>query len=309
MVLGVVVVWLVCTLVVDLWLWQWIQFAEANCIAELKRCGPAEEFNYVWKLSTEQLAQISLVAFFGRLLLSGVMLLAYLFLLAPMLGYASALMASRAAGMTNDTRRRLEWLDRMRPGFLLLVTVASLAALNALDAATQFDAHTSDVRDDLLRNALATVKPGGLELAALAKSNAGLYLAGLTLVPVAVIVGHFLLLMELPFWIGQRRWKHAQVKTAIACARDRQQKLLDRANASEKGLADPIQLMLPLAHYYVASETLRAAREIPVHTVKSVWDAALKLGRSAVLAAITVVLHTGGLAAAATTAVGGGAPT
>ena len=288
LVIGMLVLWLVANVAADWGLLVFFQEVMSECI-EKAGCAAAQyDFS---ALSPARKAEIVRELKLGQLGVACALLLIYLLLLVPSLSYSWSLLVTRIGQSNVDTRRRLKVVVRMSPGFVVLVFSASLVAINVIDVAMQLDDRAQPLRDNMIRTVLSTAKPAGLELSILAENEVGVNMVGVAFIVFLVIVFHFLIFVELPFWLGQRRWKAQAVAHASLLVRRSRAKLLNRPRRPVSDSEPSSSLILQFVQYEIACETLRTAKEGPLHTIRSIWDAGGKLARAALLAAATALLH------------------
>jgi hypothetical protein len=108
-----------------------------------------------------------------------------------------------------------------------------------------------------------------------------------------IIVLHYLLLVELPFWWGQRRWKAMELHRSEATLRTAE-KGLDARFATETPGTVAESTLRQWMDYMVAREKARDAKEIPLHTFKSAADLVKKATQAGLVALATTALGPAG---------------
>jgi hypothetical protein len=105
------------------------------------------------------------------------------------------------------------------------------------------------------------------------------------------VVVQYILLEEVPFWLGQRQWKRRALREATAAFCAAEQALRDWLGAygaggeSSRGDA-PFHC---LAEFALGQERLRTAKEIPLHTINNLGDVAARGAGSLLLALLTAL--------------------
>jgi hypothetical protein len=204
----------------------------------------------------------------------------YLLLAVPMAGRAWELRANSRDGRTLETQGRNRLLSEARfTRWLFLVAAGLMAGDVSLWA---FDQHWPGA--DWVLATIATIPRAAPAPDLWGYGAVAFFAVGL----------HYLFLIELPYWCGQRRWKAAErARTELGLAsaeRALRARLADLTPVPDVRAADSEVTARQLAEYLLAQTDKRAAEEIPVHTVHSLPEAAAKLGRWALLSLLSAGL-------------------
>jgi hypothetical protein len=199
----------------------------------------------------------------------------YALLLLPALALARALSSATVGDVTIDSARRSEMLAQSRAAHWFLFFVAGVVAVNAYGWAW--------ARNLVSANWLSAVAQPGSPVATGAEP------LGLVVVVFGAMVLHYLLLIELPYWWGQRTWKAGQLEQARKQLREVEDALAQALKQPE-GPAAASQLPRLLAQHMIAQEKVRAAKEAPVHTFRSAVDLGRKLATKLGTAVLAVAV-------------------
>ena len=215
----------------------------------------------------------------------------YLLLLVPFVGFASVMASTtQRDGSTVTGPERVELLTCERPALWLLFFVAGLTFGNLFLWARG----TGFASASAALDAVAAVVP------AVGRGDEAWQFWALVVIAFFSSLLHYFLLVELPFWWGQRSWKAHQLAVTSDALRVSQQALAaDLDTAPAGAVTTPAnrpgndRLVASFARFFVAKESARDAKEISVHSFKGVGDLLRKVGSKLGLAVISAVLSWG----------------
>ena len=205
----------------------------------------------------------------------------YALLLLPAIGFARALAASQLNSVPVDPERRDNLLAATPPARWLLLSVAAFGAVSLFQAARMRGAPWPVGLALILERLLPNLGPAAEIMA-------------LVLVAFVTIAIHYLLLVELPYTLGQRRWKRAALRRTREEVRTAEQALADLAGDAAglrpSAAAHQEPAALALGRYTLALQRRREANETPLHTLRGIGDIVRKASGALLLSAVTALL-------------------
>jgi hypothetical protein len=206
----------------------------------------------------------------GSAIVSMSLLPAYVLLLLPAVGFGVAIARAADTGVQLTTSSRHELIARSRPALsmLMLLGAMTLGNLYTWAVGTNGNGWSSAVRLTHWLNATLFFQSN--------PDDTRLPFVGIVFLS---IVAQYLLLVELPFWLGQRTFKKAEQHRTAEDQRAAESRLaeLTTEGATSTAGALPAAVFAAWARYALCVDQAHASQDIPLHTFKGFLDTGRKV--------------------------------